>query len=119
MSFRFVKFKVYQDAKKLHRKIVFLTKSFPAEFYYLKDQLRRSSLSIVLVIAEGSAKRSDRDFNRYVEMGMGSGNETAAGLDVAVSEGLTSESEYKEAVSLCEDVVNQLGGFSKKLKVGS
>ena len=40
MAFRFTKFKVYQDAKRLHRKVVFLTKSFPAEFYYLKDQLR-------------------------------------------------------------------------------
>ena len=117
MSFRFVKFKVYQDAKRLHRKIVFLTKPFPVEFYYLKDQLRRSSLSIILVIAEGSAKRSDKDFNRYIEMGMGSGNEAAAGLDVALTESLISEAQYKEAVSLCEDVVNQLGGFSKKLKV--
>ena len=118
MSFRFTKFKVYQDAKTLHRKIVFLTKSFPAEFYYLKDQLRRSSLSIVLVIAEGSAKRSDKDFNRYIEMGMGSGNETAAGLDVSLSENLIKEKDYKEAIDLCEEVVNQLGGFSKKLKVG-
>lgn len=98
---------------------MFLTKSFPAEFYYLKDQLRRSSLSIVLMIAEGSAKTSDRDFNRYIEMGMGSSNETAAGLDVSHTEGLINENEYNETLNLCERVVKQLGGFSKKLKVGS
>ena len=119
MSFRFTKFKVYQDAKRLHRKVVFLTKSFPAEFYYLKDQLRRSSLSIVLVIAEGSAKRSDKDFNRYIEMGMGSANETASGLDVSFSENLIKEDDFRETLTLCENVVNQLGGFSKKLLVGS
>ena len=114
-----MKFQVYQDAKRLHRKIVFLTKRFPVEFYYLKEQLRRSSLSIVLMIAEGSAKTSDRDFNRYIEMGMGSGNETAAGLDVSFNESLIKESDYKEILGLCENVVSQLGGFSKKLKVGS
>ena len=119
MAFRFLEFRVYKEAKLLHRRIVFLTKKFPSEFNYLKDQLRRSSLSIVLSIAEGSAKTSDRDFNRYLEIGMGSGNETAAGLNVSLEEKLISEGEYKEAMEMCESVVKQLGGFSKKLKVGS
>ena len=104
--------------KKLHRKVVFITKSFSPEFYYLKDQLRRSSLSVVLLIAEGSAKTSDRDFNRYIEMAMGSGSETFAGLDIAFTEQLISEIDYQETIILCEDIVRQLGGFSKKLKVG-
>ena len=119
MAFRFLRFKVFQDAKFFHRKIVFLTKDFPVEFYYLKDQIRRSSLSIVLSIAEGSAKTSDKDFNRYIEIAMGSGNETAAGLDVSLQEGLILQVEYDEAIKICENVVNQLGGFSKKLRVGN
>ena len=119
MSFRFLKFKVYTDAKTLHKELVRITKGFPREFLYLKDQLRRSSLSIVLQIAEGSVKKSDKDFNRYVEMGMGSTNETAAGLDVAFAEKLISETEFQNLISLCEEVVNQLGGLSKKLLVGS
>ena len=117
MAFRFNQFKVYKDALVLHKKIVILTKTFSGEFYYLKDQLRRSSLSIVLQIAEGSAKRSDKDFNRYVEMGMGSANETAAGLNVCYEQGLTSEKEYRDLLLLCEEIVNQLGGLSKKLLV--
>ena len=118
MAFRFLNFRVYQEAKLLHGKIVFLTKNFPAEFYYLKEQMRRSSLSVVLSIAEDSAKTSDRDFNRYLEIGMGSGNETAATLDVSLGEGLISENDYNEAIEMCERVIKQLGGFSKKLKVG-
>ncbi len=119
MSFRFLKFKVYHDAKLLHRKIVFLTKKFPAEFYYLKDQVRRSSLSIVLSIAEGSAKKSDRDFNRYLGIAMGSGNESASCLDIAFGLNLIDDRSYNETLQLCEEVINQLGGFSKKLSVGS
>ena len=116
MAFRFMKFKVYQDAKKLHRKIVFVTKNYPRDFFYLKDQIRRSALSIVLQIAEGSAKRSDKDFNRYLEMGMGSADETAANLEVSFGEGLISAEEYRELTALCENIVNQLGGFSKRLR---
>jgi four helix bundle protein len=118
MSFRFLNFKVYKDSLELHLKIVRLTRKFKIEFYYLKDQIRRSSLSIVLNIAEGSAKTSDRDFNRYLENAMGSANETAAALNVAFSEKLVSDESYKELIALCENVVNQLGGFSKKLKLG-
>jgi four helix bundle protein len=115
MAFRFLSFKVYRDAKDLHRRVAKITKEFPREFLYLGKQLRRSSLSIVLNIAEGSAKRSDKDFNRYLENAMGSANETAASLDVAKGENLVSTETQRELVTLCEDVVNQLGGFSKKL----
>src|SRR3989344_1188395 len=115
MAFRFTQFKVYTDAKTLHQETVRLTKKFPREFLYLRDQLRRSSLSSVLNIAEGSAKRSDKDFNRYLENSMGSVNETAAAFDVAYSEKLISASELKIILQLCAEVVNQLGGFSEKL----
>ena len=118
MAFRFLKFKVYQDAKKLHNKVVLITNKYPREFFYLKDQIRRSTLSIILQIAEGSAKRSDRDFNRYVEISLGSANETAAALDVSFENKLISEAEYGELFSLTEEITNQLGGLSKKLLVG-
>jgi len=119
MSFRFLKFKVYQDSKKLHTEIVQVTKTFPREFFYLRDQLRRSSLSAALQIAEGSAKRSDKDFNRYIEISMGSANETAAGLDIAFEQSLIEKRKFESLVQLCKEVVNQLGGLSKKLLVGS
>ncbi len=118
MNFRFLRFKVYKDAENLHKAVVKVTRSFPKDFYYLRNQVRRSSLSILLNIAEGSAKTSDKDFNRYLENAMGSTSETAAALTVAYSHNLISESFYKESLKLCEDVVNQLGGFSRKLKVG-
>ena len=111
-----MKFKVYQDAKNLHRKVVYLTKDYPREFLYLKDQLRRSSLSIILQIAEGSAKSSDKDFNRFIGIALGSANETGAGLDVSYGERLISQAEFEDALELCREIINELGGFSKKLK---
>jgi len=118
MSLRFTKFKVYQDSKVLHSKVVIITRKFPKDFYYLKDQLRRCTLSIVLNIAEGSAKTSDKDFNRYIENSLGSANEAASALDVSLSEELISKREFDDLIDRAEQVINQLGGFSKKLKVG-
>ena len=119
MAFRFMSFRVYIDAKKLHRRIVFITKSFPHDYYYLKDQLRRAVLSIILNIAEGSGKGSDKDFNRYLGNALGSVNEIGAALDVACDEELLSHKELEIILSEVEEVKTQLGSFSKKLKVGS
>ena len=118
MEFRFRGFKVYQSAKILHTKVVKITNTFKREFDYITNQIRRSSLSPILNIAEGSAKKSDKDFNRYLENAMGSVNETVACLEVAVDLGLIDVKTFKELESEYAQVVNQLGGFSKKLKSG-
>ena len=46
------------------------------------SQLIRSSLSIVLNIAEGSGKNSDKELNRYIEISLGSLSELLAAVDV-------------------------------------
>ena len=116
MNLRFRNFKVYQDAKRLHIEVVRITRTFNKDFNYLVNQVRRSSLSVLLNIAEGSAKHSDRDFNRYLENAMGSANETVAALEIAVATKLISEKSFLELENNYSQVVNQLGGFSKKLK---
>jgi len=69
----FLGFKVYQDAKYFYKVILKVTKNFPKIFdFELTSQLRRASLPVILNIAEGSAKESDKDFNRYIENSLGS-----------------------------------------------
>ncbi len=117
MEFRFQGFKVYQDAKILHSLTVKIVYKFPREYLHLVDQMRRAALSVVLNIAEGSAKQSDRDFNRYIHNGLGSINELAAAYDIAYSERLISLEVYQKMVKLSLEVKNQLGGLAKKLLV--
>lgn len=114
-GFRFLDFKVYNDAKAFYHEIVKLTAKFPRQYWELGDQMRRSALSVMLNIAEGSAKKSDLDFNRYIKISLGSINECVAGLDVSLSEGLINRAVFDNLLENAKEVANQLGGFSKKL----
>ena len=115
-DFRFNEFRVYQLAKELHREIFEFTKKFPRELDYLTNQIRRASLSVVLNIAEGSGKSSDRDFNRYINNALGSVYEVTACLDV--TKDLT---RHDTTMLIAKHLAlrKQLGSFSKKLKADS
>jgi four helix bundle protein len=116
MAYRFKKFKVYQDAKVLHLNITEEINKFPLKYFYLADQIKRSSLSILLNIAEGSSRQSDKEFNRYISISLGSVDETAACLDIALCLNLISSDKHKILEEKCLSISNQLGGFSKLLK---
>src|SRR3989344_951604 len=114
MSFRFRKFKVYRDAIELYKIVIRYTKHFPRDYEYLRNQICRAELSIVLNIAEGSAKSSDKDFNRYLGNSLGSVSELVAGCEVSLYEQLMTQAQFDEIESKALAVNNQLGGFSKK-----
>lgn len=114
--FRYRGMKVYQDAIIFHRDIVHLTNTFPRDFDYLTNQVRRSSLSVALNIAEGSAKGSDKDFNRYLLIALGSINESMAACEMAHIERLITNEKFNIISTQAETLAKQLGGFSKSLK---
>ena len=112
---KFKDFQVYKDSRSLVTSIFRCTRRFPKEFYYLSDQMNRACLSIVLNIAEGSAKKSNKDFSRYIQNSLGSATELSAALDVAREFNLMNESEYQEITDSLDRVIKQLGGFLKFL----
>lgn len=119
MAFRYRKFRVYQEARLLHKEVILMVQKFPREYWYLADQVKRSSLSILLCIAEGSSKQSDKDFNRFVAISLGSTDETIACLEVALDFELISVDQFRELEKKYESLSNQLGSFSKLLKASS
>ncbi len=114
-TFRFLKFKVYQEAKELNRKIYIYTRNWTIKDRGLMDQIVRASISICLNIAEGSAKGTDRDFRRYIQNALGSVNEVVACIDIALSLGLIPKDTYGQWMSDASDIAKQLGGLSKSL----
>ena len=117
MLFRFLDFPVYKLAKEFNKEINEICKSLPPdEKYILNSQLRRASISIILNIAEGSDKGSDKDFNRYLMNSLGSLNETVAGLDIALDRGYISKVVFDKLFEKATELSNQIAGFSRKLK---
>lgn len=58
-------------------RIYSLTKGFPKEERYsLTNQVRRCASSIPANIAEGCGKNSNKDFGRFLNIALGSANET-------------------------------------------
>ena len=64
---------VWQAARRLTISTYELTAEFPqSEEYGLKAQMRQASVSICTNIAEGSGRRGDREFRRFLDIAMGS-----------------------------------------------
>lgn len=53
------------------------------EMYSLTSQIKRCTVSIPSNKAEGAGRRTGRDFNRFLDMGYGSGNELITQLLLA------------------------------------
>lgn len=83
---------------------------------HLADQLTRSSISIVLNIAEGSGKYSKADKRRYYLSASGSATESAAILDVCQRIKLMEFSYYQQGKELLERVLSMLIKLCKNLE---
>ncbi len=115
-KFRFLKWKVYLDAKELFLFILQLVRDLPREYRFeLGNQIIRSSLSILLNIAEGSGKNSDKELNRFIDISFGSLNETLAAADILKDTKLITKDEFDTIMTLVDEISKQLGGFKKTM----
>jgi four helix bundle protein len=69
--------KVWEKAHSFTLNVYEVTKLFPKEeLYSLTNQLRRSASSIPANIAEGCGKNSQQEFAHFLNIALGSANET-------------------------------------------
>ena len=116
-KFRFRKFPVYQESRIFVAVVRDLcVRKFPVdEMYGLRSQLLRAANSVVLNIAEGSARRSDKDFAHFLTTALGSLNEVVACLDLAMDRNYISMEKHAELISQSENLANQLTAFRRLL----
>jgi four helix bundle protein len=110
----------WQKAHQLVKDIYHLSAVFPShEMYGLTSQVRRSSLSIPTNIAEGSARGSNADFARFVQIALGSAAETEYLLLLAFELGYYDSGKHQQLSAQIEEIKKVLNGFLKKLKTAS
>lgn len=73
----FRKYDVWQLSHEFVLEIYKITNDFPKEeLYNLTSQLRRASASIPTNISEGCGRNSDKEFNHFLNIALGSTSET-------------------------------------------
>lgn len=88
-----------------------LTNTFPGhERFGLMSQMQRAAVSIPTNIAEGSAKSSNKDFARFLEMSIGSSLELETELIIALN------LKYVDSM-IFEDIQNEIIELQKMITV--
>jgi len=112
-GFRFKDWKVYKDARVFRVSINKLLQKYPKqEMFALVDQTKRALDSIMLNLAEGSNKNTDKDTRVYVNRSQGSLDEVVSCLDCALDDGYITEHDYQSAIVEAEGLAEQLKSFS-------
>ena len=115
-KFRFRKFQVYKDALKFRGDIKILEKKHlpDHERYLLRDQIVRAVNSIVLNIAEGADRSTDKDFANFLNKSHTSLNEVVSCLDMALMDEYITKQVNAEYLKKAENLANQLTAFRRK-----
>ena len=97
--FKFEKLDTWQKAIDFADLVYSKTKSFPPdERFGLTNQMRRAAVSVSSNIAEGSARISDADFARFVEIATGSLFEVVSEATVAKRQGFLSGRVFRQSM---------------------
>ncbi len=114
--------KIYEyDVFKLANRLVIdiykLTSAFPkAELFGLTPQMRRSAYSIPMNLAEGSARRSDKEFAHFIDIAIGSCEEIRYQLLLSKDLNYISKETYQRLDSDYEKVKMMLSKLIAKMK---
>ncbi len=116
-KFRFRNFPVYRDARIFAREIHQIARaSFPShERYGLTQQMLNASYSILLNIAEGSDRATDKDFARFLNQALTSLNEVIACIDLALDCGYLLPANHSDILESAAKLGNQLSAFYRTL----
>ena len=109
--FDFEKLDVYRGAKELNKEILKFLRDNKHIDSYVRDQLRRASVSAVINIAEGSGKFSKPDKRNFYTIARGSVYECASLFEIISEEKHITEETYKDFYQKLETISKMLLGL--------
>ena len=114
---RFTEIKVWQRSHALTLAVYRETKSFPSdERYGLVSQLRRAATSIPTNIAEGSKRRSNSEYARFLNIAEGSAAEAEYLLILSRDLGYLQDVVAKAMLLEIGEVASMLHGLRTKVE---
>lgn len=113
----FKKYDVWQISHELVLTVYEITASFPStEKYQLITQMQRAAYSISSNFSEGCGRDSDKDFNRFVQIALGSAHELEYFFILAKDLSFIKEEKYEALDFQVNLIKKKLYNLSKKLK---
>ena len=113
---RFEDIMAWQKARQVTNIIYTVTKNGDfAKDFGLRDQIRRASVSIMANIAEGFARRSDKDFAYFLNISRSSAAEVRSHLYVAVDQGYIRQNEFNEIYEELEETSKMIFALVRHL----
>jgi len=114
------KVKIWQKAHALTLAVYAITRSFPkSELYGLRSQLRGSSSSIGMNVAEGCGRNGDKEFARFLHIAMGSTNELEYQLLLCRDLGYIDPTDHLRLEGMAGEIKKMLASLLRKLKAVS
>jgi len=106
---RYKELKVWQKAIELTLKVYKITKELPKEEKFaLANQLNRCAVSIPSNIAEGAGRNSNKDFNNFLGIALGSSFELETQLYIIHQLGYVNDDDYDPIKLELEHIQNML-----------
>lgn len=94
-----------------------LTSNFPKEeLYGLVTQIRRAAISIAANIAEGSSRKSKKDFTRFLEISFGSAKEVEYELLLSKDLNYLGAESFVKIQHQIEEIKKMLIGLMKAIQ---
>ena len=112
----FKELKIWQKGFEIASKSFQLVNSFPKEEKFgLSIQITRAAVSIPSNIAEGSSRSSEKDYNRFLEIALGSGFELETQVLIAERADFGKKEVRDELLSAINEEQRMLSAFMRKL----
>lgn len=107
----------WQRAREVSLLVVTLTRKLPNEriSWILIDQIVRSSFSVGANITEGFGKYKGKEYRRFIQMALGSAQETEYWLEMIEDIYPKLEEDVKKILLLNEETIKMLISTLKKL----
>ena len=112
----FKKYNVWEISHQFVLQIYNITKQFPkSENYQLVSQMQRAAYSISSNFSEGCGRSSDKDFNRFVTICLGSAHELEYFILLAKDLKYIEISTFEVLKTEINEIKRKLYSLSKKL----